>query len=327
MTAHLLVPALGDDQNPASLSRAISHDLMRNKLSFSGVVVTDCLEMDAVRETVGTAKSALRALEAGNDIVMICHTPALQIAALDLAYAALSDRRLDASALLQSTKRIYHLKDAYAGGWDDVFALPYVATAVDTLKLKNNALSAQAYATSTALLRNSKGTIPLRADHSILLLTPQAESLNRAVDDADGLARDAAGRLRNTAGPSYLAFAAAIRVRLKGKAKLEHVVYAPAEEISVDLSTGPHSIIFTTRNAHTSAWQRDALASVRRAVKEDASMVVISTCAPYDVLEDDGLAALATFEFTVPALEAAVAVLLGERSPTGRVPVRGEDSS
>ena len=73
MTAHILFPAL-DEELPATMSRAILTGLLREKLGFTGLIVTDCLEMKAVAERWGTAQAALAAVKAGADLVLVCHT-------------------------------------------------------------------------------------------------------------------------------------------------------------------------------------------------------------------------------------------------------------
>jgi beta-N-acetylhexosaminidase len=69
MTAHLLVPAW--DSAPATLSRPILTGVLRERLGFEGLVVTDGLEMAAIRATVGLAEGAVRAVAAGADAVCV----------------------------------------------------------------------------------------------------------------------------------------------------------------------------------------------------------------------------------------------------------------
>ena len=59
---------------PATLSEKILTGLLREKLSFDGAIVTDCLEMKAVADRWGTAQAALAAIKAGADMVLVCHT-------------------------------------------------------------------------------------------------------------------------------------------------------------------------------------------------------------------------------------------------------------
>jgi beta-N-acetylhexosaminidase len=71
MTAHIRVAGL--DDAPGTLSRTVIGDLLRGDLGFTGVVVTDALEMRAVSATVGAAEGAVQALEAGADALCLGH--------------------------------------------------------------------------------------------------------------------------------------------------------------------------------------------------------------------------------------------------------------
>ncbi len=69
MTAHVRVPALDDEQ--ATLSPRILRQLLREELGFAGVAITDALEMKAVSATVGVEEGAVRALDAGADLLCL----------------------------------------------------------------------------------------------------------------------------------------------------------------------------------------------------------------------------------------------------------------
>ena len=70
MTAHITVPAL-DPLQPATLSRIVITDLLRERLGFGGVVMTDALDMHAVSRTVGVEEGAVLALGAGVDALCL----------------------------------------------------------------------------------------------------------------------------------------------------------------------------------------------------------------------------------------------------------------
>jgi beta-N-acetylhexosaminidase len=71
MTAHLVVRALGE--LPATMSSAVLHDLLRTELGFTGLVVTDALEMKAISANAGVAEGAVQALAAGADALCLGH--------------------------------------------------------------------------------------------------------------------------------------------------------------------------------------------------------------------------------------------------------------
>lgn len=326
MTGHMALPRITGSDTPCSLSRMITTDLLRDQMGFAGVVVTDCLEMEAVAERYGSEDGAVMALQAGADVVMICHTMRRHVGAVVKTYDAILDGRLSVERLAESGKRIAALKDAFVGSWEDVLSNTLDMGAWNTLKVANAALSKQAYAASTTLVRDPSGVLPLSKDEGpIMVFTPVMESINLAVDDADGVLRDAAGRLRNTAGPSYTAFVAAIVKH----ATVHHAIYFP--DTSISASTQQYLreasvVVFATRNGFDKgAWQIECLRKVMAKMGGATKVVVVSTCAPYDVLglELGGrVAVLATMEFTIPALETAVGALYGESALAGLVPVQ-----
>jgi beta-N-acetylhexosaminidase len=71
MTAHVLVPSL-DDQRPASLSRRIVFEILRDELHYEGVILSDDLEMKAISSQHTVPAAAVLAIEAGCDGVLIC---------------------------------------------------------------------------------------------------------------------------------------------------------------------------------------------------------------------------------------------------------------
>jgi beta-N-acetylhexosaminidase len=71
MTAHVLVPAL-DEQQPATLSRAIVQGLLRDELGFRGVILSDDLEMKAISARLPVPEAAVQAIRAGCDGLLVC---------------------------------------------------------------------------------------------------------------------------------------------------------------------------------------------------------------------------------------------------------------
>ncbi|KAI0742746.1 glycoside hydrolase [Daedaleopsis nitida] len=329
MTGHMALPLITNDETPCSLSRAITTDLLRGDMGYEGVVVTDCLEMEAVAETYSSEGGAVRALQAGADIVMICHQYVRHVGAIEKTYAAIEEGALSFEELEASGLRIASLKDHFTGSWDDVLA-PYQIDFVARLKDETQLLSRRAYAATIAHLPNSRPFAPLSTVGPAVVFTPRMESLNRAVDDAESQLRDAAGNLRNTVGPSYSAFAQAIKQRTL---VIEHVVYAESSEITpalLESLRAASSVVFATRNGYEKGvWQIAFFKQVVLAVNDPAKVVAVTTCAPYDLLAlgDEAIPAIATFEFTVPALEAAAAAIYGESPISGTVPVKITPSS
>ena len=111
MVSHGHYPALGDIRPvPASLSHRIVGGLLRETMEFEGVVMTDDLTMGAVTSVGLTPKTFLKAIEAGNDMVLFSQTTPLLEEAFDLILAtAKSDIKLR-KRIDQSIERVAHLK-------------------------------------------------------------------------------------------------------------------------------------------------------------------------------------------------------------------------
>ena len=101
MTAHLLLPAL-DPKRPATLSPAVLEQLLRKKLGFSALVVTDALVMEAISSRYGAGEAAALAFEAGADLILM---PADANAALNALEAGFRSGRFTSARLEQSLKR------------------------------------------------------------------------------------------------------------------------------------------------------------------------------------------------------------------------------
>ncbi len=73
MTSHARYPAI-DPDNPGTLSKDILSGMLRKELKFSGLILSDDLEMGAMRECGSIGETAYRAIMAGCDMLLICHT-------------------------------------------------------------------------------------------------------------------------------------------------------------------------------------------------------------------------------------------------------------
>lgn len=113
MVAHILLTQL-DPKRPASLSPAVVTGLLREELGFAGAVLTDDLTMGAVTQSYGLGEAAVLAVEAGCDILLVCHgqdsVPAVRTALLEAAASG----RITTERLDESVYRILRLKTEYA---------------------------------------------------------------------------------------------------------------------------------------------------------------------------------------------------------------------
>jgi beta-N-acetylhexosaminidase len=113
ITAHVLVPAL-DDERPATLSRRIVTEILREELRFDGVVYTDDIEMKAIAARWPVPEACVQAIEAGCDGVLICSgNVELQAAAAEALIRAAESERLSWSRLEDSLARHRRMKERF----------------------------------------------------------------------------------------------------------------------------------------------------------------------------------------------------------------------
>lgn len=159
MVAHMLLPYFNKEL-VSSLSPEIVRDLLRRRLGYKGVIITDCLEMDAVKETIGTPKGALMALQAGNDMAMISHTLAFQKDAFKVLYSALEQGQLNEEEIRRSLQRVAKLKDQFLS-WDDVLEQKDLKTMGSD---EHATLSKELYDRVPTVVTDRKKILPIRPD-------------------------------------------------------------------------------------------------------------------------------------------------------------------
>jgi beta-N-acetylhexosaminidase len=116
MTAHVLVPAL-DEARPATLSRRVVGDLLRHELHYDGMILSDDLEMKALANDYTVAQSAVLAVEAGCDGVLICSGDTEgQLSALEALIHAVEEDRLSIARVDDAMKRQQRTKERFLTG-------------------------------------------------------------------------------------------------------------------------------------------------------------------------------------------------------------------
>jgi beta-N-acetylhexosaminidase len=113
MTAHILVPSL-DEEQPATLSRRVVNGLLREELGYEGVILSDDLEMKAVANRYSLSASAVLAVQAGCDGLLICGADYDgQAAALESLVHAVEEDRLPLSRVEDALKRQQRAKERF----------------------------------------------------------------------------------------------------------------------------------------------------------------------------------------------------------------------
>lgn len=113
MIAHLLLPKL-DQALPSSLSRIIINDLLRERMGFEGVVITDDLAMNAIADHYNIGDAAVMSINAGSDIIMVANNQNHMHSAVSGLKQAVVNGSLTEERIDESVMRILLLKEKYA---------------------------------------------------------------------------------------------------------------------------------------------------------------------------------------------------------------------
>lgn len=109
MTAHVIYTGV-DRNQPATLSKKIVHGILREKLGFDGVVITDAMEMNAISRNFGPGEAAVRAIEAGVDIILLTAENPSLTEMIQSVLAAVQSGRIPEESLNASVERQIRLK-------------------------------------------------------------------------------------------------------------------------------------------------------------------------------------------------------------------------
>ena len=109
MTAHIVVPALDPSGTPATLSKPIITDILRGEMGYDGVVITDALTMQGVRDGFGDDRIPVLALKAGVDQLLMPAPGKLDIA-YNAVLSAVRSGELTEDRIDQSVHRVLQLK-------------------------------------------------------------------------------------------------------------------------------------------------------------------------------------------------------------------------
>lgn len=109
MVTHVTYSAL-DEKNPASMSEVVMTNLLRNQLGYNGIVITDDVDMGAISKHYSFADVGVQAVQAGADIVLVCHDYDHEIEVYNGILSAVRDGSISKDRIDSSVKRIVRAK-------------------------------------------------------------------------------------------------------------------------------------------------------------------------------------------------------------------------
>lgn len=302
MTAHIAVPSLDDPATPATLSRPILTDLLRGKLQFKGLISTDAMDMHAISKQWSPAQAAVKAIQAGADVLLLPADPEQAVEGLVRAVrrGEITRRRLEESVIrVLSAKVRVGLRRK---------RLVNPEAAIDALDAPEDIEKAQEIADkSVTLVKNGGLAVPLKSGGApAFLVLPE----NRCYDQGKAFAAEVRRRtpdapiVRLDPGATEADFAKALETAKRA----DTVVVAAFVSVS------------SYRGSVALAGEYPKF--VESLLAAGKPVVLIALGNPYLVRTFPSVAAyLTTYSTVLPSEIAAAKALFGEIPITGRLPV------
>jgi len=300
MTAHLALPAIdGQDAPPATLSRRILQGLLREELGYNGVIVTDAMDMKAIRQGDALGEDAIRAVAAGADLLLLTSNPNDQQRVYQSLLHAIQRNKLDSEAVNTSIERILSLKH-----WLIEYPQPELSVVGCA---KHKAVADEIAERSITLVRDNAKLLPLKPkpEQRIALIIPKPVDLTPA--DTSSYVTPGLGK--------------ALRQYLS---KVDEYMfsYAPDAGEIADLLERLQEydmLIIGTLNAYALPGQAEL---VRQVLKLGIPSVVVALRLPYDLtVFPEATTYICTYSILEPSMRALAKALFGEIKFDGKLPV------
>lgn len=305
MTAHIHFPAIEPEKNkPATLSKNVLTHLLREKLGFTGVVTTDCMEMDAIADTIGTKQGAVAAFKAGSDFIMVSHTRERQIGAIKAMIAAVEQGDISEESINQSVQRISQLLDKYVN-WESVLGKDKDTELKKVGSSEHQELAKKVYEQSVTVVRNHD-VLPIQSDEkTTILIIEQAEQLQTRAEDA---------RQNKGIGEAVKEHAPSLDIETIDQnispSKLEHLITKASHY---------DYVIFGTSGMTPENPLHELLTSLQ---EKEVKVIGIGMRNPYEVNQfPEADAFLNTYEPSYRALQTATRAMFGKVKVSGKLPV------
>ena len=332
MTAHVTFPAIEPEPLlPATMSQKVLQGLLREELGFRGIIITDDLFMGAISKSYGLAEAAIRSINAGADIVLMCHKPDEQAIAIEAIWEAARSGRIAMDRIESSVRRVLSVKALFG-----ILTPPVRARKPQGVGSQaNRRLALEIARESVTVVLDRDGIIPFslgggtgagagdgrcadgaggavcgagrdsRSDVEVLVISPDIKNLTMVEDT----------------GSHGSPLAKAVR-RFVLEASDITVSQSPSDNEIEDAATaasGRDLVIVGTHNGHLYPAQA---ALVRRVTQAGSPVVVVGMRNPYDVRDFPEIGTyIAAYSFRECSMRAAAEIIFGFTVPSGQLPV------
>jgi beta-N-acetylhexosaminidase len=302
MTAHLSVPAIEPEEIPATVSSKVLTGVLREELKFQNIIVTDAMDMQGVAKMFNQGEAAVRALDAGADVLLMPLNPEVVIRAV---VAAIEDGRLKRARVEESVMRVIEAKIRTGITKKKLVDLDDISDAFNSDE--DIAQAQQASDRAVTLVRNEHEALPLAASaQSCLVVVVERRTSTAGTRMIDAYRKFAPKAQIVTVDASMNA--AALAATVGEASKCSAIVVAAFSTVAAyrgSVGLGGELTPF-----------------VAKLTEGSTPVVVVAMGNPYLLSAFPKTAAyLATFSSTPPSEVSAVKALFGEIPIGGHMPV------
>lgn len=302
MSAHVLFPAYEDQKLPATLSKKVLTNLLRNQLGFKGIITTDCMQMKAIDSYYVTEKAAKLAILAGADLVMVSHSLDKQIKSYETVLESIESNEISIERIDESVNRLLRYKEKYLKDIDD-----FIKSKYDNIKRH-------------VLVDNNKQFAQNIVDDALTLVYT-----NNEVNITDNTLLIASDPFVTTIADDYIDSRSISQVAKHHFPKWDvmKMEVKPDEEFINDVLNKIDKydqVIVCTYNANVYKKQAQLVNEIAK-LRDD--LLVCATRNPYDYLVLDNVQNyLCIYEYTTNSINSLIKYFQNKITPNGKLPIK-----
>jgi beta-N-acetylhexosaminidase len=303
MTAHISFPQIETENLPSTLSKTFLTDILRNQLGFNGLIITDSLEMKAIKNQYSMGDAAVMAINAGANLIIIgSGSDSNYFDHLNAYYSVLTavkNGTIPYETLYNSVKLILEYKEKYK-----VLENPYPMDSIDSIDYSlHKSFAQQVSLKSITLIQDKRNLLPITSD---TLVISNLANIPLGIDQNDSQAKNSiAYILAKKIGSNYMT--------LPSNPTSDNIQSFVSKAKEYD------KVIIATYMANS---HYEAITSIARA---NPNTILLLLGSPYDLSMFTNISTIiCAYEYTPLSTESLIKVLTGEAEAMGRLPVELE---